>query len=112
MIPEKNIILTTTSKIEDRKISTYLGLVTGQVVMGTNVIKDLIASVKDIVGGRTKGFEDYLKNAKQEALEDLKFEALDMGANAVLGIKVDIETLGSNNSMLLISVVGTAVVVD
>ncbi len=112
MIPENEIILASVSSIEGRKIKKYLGLVASETIIGSNIVKDFFTSMRDIVGGRTQSFENVLREAKNTAIEELKYNALDMGANAVLGVKMDVEPIGTNSLMILVSVIGTAVVTE
>lgn len=103
------MILTTTTMIEGRAVSAYLGIVTGEVIVGANIFKDLFASVRDIVGGRSGAYEGALRDARRAAFGELKAEARDLGADAVIGIDIDYEVIGQNGSMLMVSVSGTAV---
>ena len=103
------MILTTTPSIEGKKISEYYGIVIGEAVMGANIFKDLFASIRDIVGGRSGSYEAELTKARQVAFEELTREALAMGANAVVGIDLDYEVVGDKGSMLMVSISGTAV---
>lgn len=105
------MILTTTPTIEDKEIKSYHGIVIGEAIMGANIFKDLFASIRDIVGGRSGSYEDELTKARQIAFRELEQEALGMGANAVVGIDLDYEVLGDKNSMLMVSISGTAVTV-
>lgn len=104
--------LTTTPSLEGRKITRYCGIVAGEAVLGANVFKDLFASVRDIVGGRSGTYEQELRKARQIALDELSEQAREMGANAVVGIDLDYEVLGEKNGMLMVSASGTAVVVE
>ncbi|MCP5010608.1 MAG: heavy metal-binding domain-containing protein [Aestuariibacter sp.] len=106
------MILTTTPSIEGKTIKQYHGIVIGEAVMGANIFKDLFASIRDIVGGRSGSYEDELTKARQIAFRELEQEARNMGANAVVGIDLDYEVLGDKNSMLMVSMSGTAVTVD
>ncbi len=106
------MIITTTPQIEGKKISQYLGIVTGEAIMGANMFKDLFASITDIVGGRSGTYERELVKAKDIALQELQERAQAMGANAVVGVDLDYEVLGQNNSMLMVSASGTAVKVE
>ena len=103
------MILTTTPSIEGRTISTYLGLVTGEAIVGANVFRDLFANIRDIVGGRSAAYERELARAREIAMEELQTAAQQLGADAVVGIDLDYEVLGSNNGMLMVSISGTAV---
>jgi uncharacterized protein YbjQ (UPF0145 family) len=103
------MIVTTTPTIEGKEIVEYLGIVTGEAIMGANLFKDLFASIRDIVGGRSAAYEKELIRAKEMALREMKERAQALGANAVVGIDLDYEVLGQNNSMLMVSSSGTAV---
>jgi uncharacterized protein YbjQ (UPF0145 family) len=103
------MILTTTPSIENRTISTYLGIVTGEAIVGANIFRDLFANIRDIVGGRSGAYEQELERARQLAIDDLQSAAQRVGADAVVGIDLDYEVLGSNNGMLMVSISGTAV---
>ena len=103
------MILTTTHTLENKNINEYLGLVSGEAIIGANLFKDLFASITDIVGGRSSSYESVLKEAKEDALKEIQENAERMGANAVVGIDLDYETVGSNGSMLMVSASGTAV---
>jgi uncharacterized protein YbjQ (UPF0145 family) len=104
--------LTTTPSMEGRKIMRYCGIVAGEAVLGANVFKDMFASVRDIVGGRSGTYEKELRKARQIALDELSEQARELGANAVVGIDLDYEVLGEKNGMLMVSASGTAVVVE
>ncbi|MCF2946735.1 heavy metal-binding domain-containing protein [Paraglaciecola aquimarina] len=103
------MIMSTTSQLEGKKIEQYLGVVVGEAVMGTNVFKDIFASVRDIVGGRSGSYEDELTKARKIGFQELEEEAHSIGANAVIGIDIDYEVVGSGGSMLMVSISGTAV---
>jgi uncharacterized protein YbjQ (UPF0145 family) len=104
------MLVSTTDSIEDRKIARYLGVVSGDAVMGTNMFRDMFAGLRDIVGGRSGAYEKELKRAKQLAIVEMVEEARDLGADAILGVDLDYEHLGGGNrSMLMVSVNGTAV---
>lgn len=103
------MITTTTPNIEGRNIEQYLGLVSSEVIIGANIFKDLFAGLRDIFGGRSGTYERVLEEAKQNALAELMQKAQAMGANAVVGIDLDFETIGGKGSMLMVSVSGTAV---
>jgi uncharacterized protein YbjQ (UPF0145 family) len=105
------MITTTTSRIEGRPVQTYLGIVTGEVIVGANIFRDLFASITDIVGGRSGKYEQVLQRARTEALAEMQAEATKLGGNAVVGVDIDYEVLGSNGSMLMVSCSGTAVIV-
>ena len=105
------MLLTTTPTIEGRPIRNYLGVITGETIIGANVIKDVKAAFTDFFGGRSGAYEKALIEAKETALREMEERARQMGANAVVGIDFDYEALGSNNSMLMVSCSGTAVVI-
>lgn len=104
------MLMTTTAAIEGKPVSRYLGVVTGEAIIGANVFRDLFASVRDIVGGRSATYERGLAEAREVAMQEMQQRAQEMGANAVIGIDLDYEVLGQNNGMLMVSVSGTAVV--
>ena len=101
--------LTTTPGIDGKTISTYLGIVTGEAIVGANIFRDLFANIRDIVGGRSAAYEQELARARTIALDELKMAAQHLGADAVVGVDLDYEVLGANNGMLMVSVSGTAV---
>ena len=106
------MIITTTNTVPGMEIVEYKGLATGEVVAGINFIKDLGAGLRNFFGGRSQGYEDEIIQARAEALKELEARAAAMGANAVIGVRIDFDALGSNgNNMLLVTVTGTAVVV-
>ena len=104
------MLMTTTPSIEGKTIREYRGLVTGEVIVGANIFKDIFAGIRDIVGGRSKAYEQELQKARQGALEQMSAEAARLGANAVVGIDLDYETVGGRGSMLMVTATGTAVV--
>ncbi|NGZ95281.1 MAG: hypothetical protein CV089_03955 [Nitrospira sp. WS110] len=106
------MILSTTNSIEGKKVVKYLGLVSGDAILGANIFRDFFASVRDIVGGRSAAYEKELRKAKNIALEEMQEQARNLGANAIVGIDIDYETIGTNSSMLMVSANGTAVVVE
>jgi uncharacterized protein YbjQ (UPF0145 family) len=106
------MILTTTNEIQGKQVKRYIGIVTGEVILGANIFKDFFASIRDIVGGRSNSYERVLKEAKDNALQELMANAQAMGANAIVGIDLDYETLGANGSMLMVSASGTAVIIE
>jgi uncharacterized protein YbjQ (UPF0145 family) len=106
------VIVTTTPSVEGRTITAYKGIVTGEAIMGANIFKDLFAGIRDIVGGRSATYERELRRAREIAMEEIKTSAAEMGANAVVGIDLDYETVGTNASMLMVTISGTAVVVS
>lgn len=103
------MILTTTHNVEGKTIDQYLGIVFGEVITGTDVIKDIGAGFKDIFGGRSKGYEETLIKTRKEALDEIQQRASELNADAIVGLKMDYETLGGNNSILMVTVSGTAV---
>src|SRR5258707_226895 len=105
------MILTTTPSIEGKSIREYRGIVTGEAILGANIFRDLMATVRDVIGGRSAAYEKELGEARRVALEELQAEAQRLGANAVVGIDLDYEVVGQNGSMLMVSASGTAVVV-
>ncbi len=104
-----DMTLTTTNAVEGRPVQRYCGIVTGEVIVGANLFRDLFASVRDIVGGRAGSYEEVLSRAREEALSELRMKAVSLGANAVIGIDLDYEVIGANGSMLMVSATGTAV---
>ena len=105
-----DIIVTTTPSVEGRRIVRYAGIVTGEAILGANIFKDLFAGIRDIVGGRSATYERELRSAREIAVSELKQAAIEAGANAVVGVDIDYETVGGSGSMLMVSVSGTAVV--
>ena len=103
------MILTTTPTVEGHTIIEYKGIVFGEVISGVNFIKDIKASLRDIVGGRSGSYEEELINARTQALRELEERARQMGADAVVGVDIDYEVLGQSGSMLMVSASGTAV---
>jgi len=103
------MIMTTTSRIEGYPVQQYLGVVTGEVIMGANVVRDFLASITDIVGGRSGAYESKLQEARDTAFAEMKHQAGRMGGNAIVGIDVDYEVI--RDGMLMVAVSGTAVVV-
>lgn len=102
------MIVTTTPSVQGREISAYLGIVTGEAILGANIFKDLFAGIRDIVGGRSGAYEEELRKARTIALDELTVVARQLGADAVVGIDLDYETVGQG-SMLMVTVSGTAV---
>ena len=103
------MIITTTPTLEGKRIETYCGIVVGEAVMGANIFKDIFASIRDIVGGRSGAYEDELTKARKIGFGELEQEARSMGANAVVGVDIDYEVVGKGGSMLMVSISGTAV---
>jgi uncharacterized protein YbjQ (UPF0145 family) len=104
------MLLTTTSQVEGAQVVRYLGIVSGETIIGANAIRDFFASITDIFGGRSGSYEKVLREAKTMALDEMEQQARSMGANAVIGVDLDYETIGANGSMLMVSASGTAVV--
>ena len=105
------MVITTTNEIQDKKVIEYKGIVFGEVISGINMFKDMGASLRNIFGGRSKGYEDELLAAREHALEEMKTRAANLGSNAIIGVKMDYEVLGADNGMLMVTCSGTAVVV-
>lgn len=105
------MLLSTTSLIEGRPVQRYLGVVTGEVILGANIVRDLFASITDIFGGRSGKYEEVLSRGREQALRELEDKARALGANAVIAVDIDYETIGARGSMLMVSVSGTAVVI-
>ena len=103
------MLLTTTNTIEGKSIDQYYGMVTGEAIIGANLFKDIFASITDIVGGRSGAYEQALKEAKDLAVQEMQDAAARMGANAVIAIDLDYETVGKQSGMLMVSASGTAV---
>jgi uncharacterized protein YbjQ (UPF0145 family) len=103
------MIHTTTPSIEGKPIIHYYGVVTGETILGANIFKDIFAGIRDIVGGRSAAYEQELGKARTIAFEEMDREAEQLGANAIVGIDIDYETVGSKGGMLMVSVSGTAV---
>ena len=106
------MLLSTTSTLEGHPIRNYLGLVSGEAILGANVFRDFFAGIRDIIGGRSGSYEKVLRKAKESAIEDMVEAARDLGANAVVGIDFDYETIQikEGGDMLMVTVTGTAVV--
>ena len=109
---ETKLIMTTTSNLEGHPVKHYLGIVTAETIIGANVFRDFLAGVRDFFGGRSGSYEEILLKAKNTALLELSQRAKAMGANAVIGVDLDYETVGSTGSMLMVVCSGTAVVID
>jgi len=103
------MIVTTTPSIEKREIQQYLGIVTGEAILGANIFRDLFAGVRDVVGGRSGAYEKVLERAREIALQEMEEAAKQRGADAVVGVDLDYEVLGSANGMLMVTASGTAV---
>lgn len=105
------MLITTTNTVEGKKIIKYLGLVSGEAILGANIVKDFLASVRDIVGGRSAAYESELRQAKDIAITEMIDQAKTLGGNAVIGVDLDFETIGQG-SMLMVSACGTAVLIE
>ncbi len=106
------MIITTTPHVEGKSVRRYLGIVTGEAIMGANLFKDLFAGIRDLVGGRSATYEQELAKARQIAISEMEEAAQRLGANAVIGVDLDYEVLGQGNGMLMVAVSGTAVFVE
>jgi len=106
------VLMTTTPSVEGRKIREYLGVVTGEAVLGAHLFKDIFASIVDIVGGRSASYEQELRKARDVAFREVRQEAMLLGGNAIVGVDLDYEVLGHSGGMLMVSVSGTAVYLD
>ena len=106
------MILTTTPGIEGRRIKEYRGVIAGEAIIGANIFRDLFAAVTDIVGGRSGAYEGALKSARELAFAELEAAATSVGADAVVGVDIDYEVIGKAGSMMMVSVSGTAVVLE
>ena len=106
------MIVTTTPTVQGHVVSEYLGIVSGEAIMGANMFKDIFAGIRDIVGGRSGAYEEELRRAKDIAMHEMEDNARRMGANAILAVDLDYETVGANGSMLMVSASGTAVRLD
>ena len=103
------MIITTTPTVEGQPVQEYLGIVTGEAIIGANILKDIFAAVRDVVGGRSQAYVEALRTARGEALREMAKEAESRGATAVVGMDLDYEVLGSKNGMLMVTACGTAV---
>lgn len=106
------MIVTTTNDIQGKRVVKYIGIVSGEAIIGANIVKDFFAGIRDIVGGRSGSYEEGLREAKDIALREMQEQAVRLGANAILAVDLDYETLGSNGSMLMVSSSGTAVILE
>lgn len=109
---ERVMLLTTTNTVEGKRVVHYYGVVSGETIIGANIFRDFFASIRDIVGGRSSSYEQVLREAKATALKELQDEAAALGANAVIGIDLDYETVGGNGSILMVTASGTAVYLE
>jgi len=105
------MIVTTTPTIEGHTIAEYKGIVTGETIIGANFVKDFFAGIRDVVGGRSGSYEKVLRKAKDTSLHEMEERAAALGANAIVGVDIDYETIGANSSMMMVSASGTAVVI-
>jgi len=103
------MLLTTTNMLDGKEIIQYFGIVSGETIIGANIVKDFFAGITDIVGGRAGSYESVLRQAKETALQEMSDQAARLGANAVIGIDLDYETIGASGSMLMVTAAGTAV---
>jgi uncharacterized protein YbjQ (UPF0145 family) len=103
------MIVSTTSRLEGMPATEYLGIVMGEAIIGANIVKDLLAVVRDVVGGRSGAYEKALREARQEAIREMCERAENQGADAVIGVDIDYEVLGSANGMLMVTAAGTAI---
>lgn len=103
------MIVTTTNSIEGKRIIDYKGIVSGEVIVGINVLKDMFASVRNFIGGRSKGYEEELVKARDNAMKELEERAEQLGANAIVGVDIDYQVLGADNGMMMVIASGTAV---
>ena len=106
------MIVTTTPNIDGKKVIKYIGIVSGEAIIGANIVKDFFAGIRDIVGGRSGSYEEGLREAKNIALAEMQDQAARLGANAILSVDLDYETMGNSGSMLMVSASGTAVVIE
>jgi uncharacterized protein YbjQ (UPF0145 family) len=106
------MLIVTTNTIEGKQVRQYLGVVSGEAILGANIFKDFFAGIRDIVGGRSAAYEKELRQAKDLALAEMAEQAQQLGGNAVLAVDLDYETIGANGSMLMVSASGTAVILE
>ena len=106
------MLISTTSTLDGKRITKYLGLVSGEAILGANIFRDIFAGIRDIVGGRSAAYEQELRKAKDIALREMTEQAQALGANAVIGVDLDYENVGQSGGMLMVSASGTAVVVE
>ena len=106
------MLITTTPNIEGKRITRYYGIVSGETIVGANIFRDFFASIRDVIGGRSNSYEEVLRKAKDSAIREMEEQAMRMGANAVIGVDLDYETVGQNGSMLMVTASGTAVFIQ
>ena len=106
------MLVTTTPIIEGKRIIHYYGIVSGETIIGANVFRDFLAGIRDFVGGRSGAYEEVLRQAKEMAIKEMEEQAARLGANAVIGVDLDYETVGGSGSMLMVTATGTAVVIE
>tara|TARA_R110002124_G_scaffold60626_2_gene166210 strand:- start:927 stop:1247 length:321 start_codon:yes stop_codon:yes gene_type:complete len=106
------MLVTTTHNIEGKTIHKYIGLVNGEAIIGANFVKDIFAGIRDVVGGRSGAYEQSLREAKSIAIKEMMEQATRLGADAIVGVDLDFQTIGSNGSMLMVSANGTAIQFD
>jgi uncharacterized protein YbjQ (UPF0145 family) len=106
------MLISTTHTLDGKRITSYLGLVSGEAILGANIFKDFFAGIRDIVGGRSAAYEEELRKARDIAVEEMSAQATALGANAVVGVDLDYETIGQGASMLMVIASGTAVVAE
>ena len=106
------MLVTTTPIIEGKRIIRYYGIVSGETIIGANVFRDFLAGIRDFVGGRSGAYEDVLRQAKDTAIREMEEQAARLGANAVIGVDLDYETVGGSGSMLMVTATGTAVTIE
>lgn len=103
------MIITTTSTVEGRPASQYMGIVVGEAILGVNVFKDIFGAIRDVVGGRSGSYEGEMARARQLAFEDMQSQAEGLGADAIVGVDIDYEVVGAKGAMMMVSVSGTAI---
>lgn len=103
------MIITTTPQVDGRKVADYMGVVSGETIMGANIFRDFFAGIRDIVGGRSGAYEEVMRDAREQALKEMADEAVKRGANAVIGVQLNYSALGASDSMLMVAASGTAV---
>ena len=106
------MLVTTTPNIEGKRIANYIGLVNGEAIIGSNLVRDFMANIRDVVGGRSGVYEQALREAKSIAIKEMIDQATRLGANAIIGVDLDYETIGGNGAILMVSANGTAVVIE